>query len=137
MAHLKQAPIQYRPGPLVGWLAERSASWRVSENEAARRLAALSACRFGVGEYHCWSSWRSASTSVGAALNLRSPVARHATARTVQIEHAESWAGRRLTGSEAAHFLARHGLPMLRRSRTVLALAKHSKRAPAVEWSIT
>jgi hypothetical protein len=57
MTELKQPtqqppPIQYRPGPLLGrWLADLAAAWQVHENEAARRLAALAACRLGVDLY--------------------------------------------------------------------------------------
>jgi hypothetical protein len=51
MARRKQPPpIQYRPGPLLGrWLADLASGWWVSENEAARRLAALAACRLDLG----------------------------------------------------------------------------------------
>ena len=53
MAQTKQPPpIQFRPGPVLGrWLADLAAAWKVSANEAARRLAALAACHFDIS-YH-------------------------------------------------------------------------------------
>lgn len=57
-AHLREAarraagPFQFRPCPLLGrWLADLAGAWQVNENEAARRLAALAACRLDVGLY--------------------------------------------------------------------------------------
>jgi hypothetical protein len=39
-------PVQFRPGPLLGgWLADRATAWQVNENEAAKRLTCLAACR--------------------------------------------------------------------------------------------
>jgi hypothetical protein len=53
MAQRKQPPpIQYRPGPLLGrWVADLASGWRIRENEVARRLAALAACRLDLGVY--------------------------------------------------------------------------------------
>ena len=51
MPNAKQPPsIQFRPGPILATLiAEFASGWKVSENEAAKRLAALAACRLDVG----------------------------------------------------------------------------------------
>jgi hypothetical protein len=53
MTELKQLPpVQYRPGRLLArWLAEQAAAWKVTENEAARLLAAFAFCRLDVGLY--------------------------------------------------------------------------------------
>ena len=60
------APIQYRPGPLLGrWLAEQAAAWQVHENEAARRLAALAACHLDVGLHKLLKELADALTSGG------------------------------------------------------------------------
>jgi hypothetical protein len=48
----RQPPIQYRAGPLLGrWIAEYTAAWHTNDNEAARRLAALAACRLDISCY--------------------------------------------------------------------------------------
>ena len=67
MTETKQPPpIQYRPGPLLGrWLAEQAAEWKVNENEAARRLAALAACRLDAGLYKLLKELADALTSGG------------------------------------------------------------------------
>jgi hypothetical protein len=68
MTELKQPPpIQYRPGPLLGrWLAEQAAAWTVHENEAARRLAALAACRLDLGLYKLLKQLADALAPVGS-----------------------------------------------------------------------
>ena len=67
MTETKQPPpIQYRPGPLLGrWLADLAAAWQVKENEAARLLAALAACRLNVGLYKLLKELADALTSGG------------------------------------------------------------------------
>jgi len=67
MTETKQPPpIQYRPGPLLGrWLADLAAAWQVKENEAARLLAALAACRLDVGLYKLLKELADALTSGG------------------------------------------------------------------------
>ena len=48
----KNAPIQFRPGgSLARLLGEHALRWRISENEAARRLTALAACQLDAS-YH-------------------------------------------------------------------------------------
>jgi hypothetical protein len=68
MTETKQPPpIQYRPGPLLGrWLAEQAVAWTVHENEAARRLAALAACRLDVGLYKLLQELAVALAPVGS-----------------------------------------------------------------------
>ena len=53
MTELKQLPpVQYRSGrQLARWLPEQAAAWKVTENEAARLLAAFAFCRLDVGLY--------------------------------------------------------------------------------------
>jgi hypothetical protein len=67
MTETKQPPpIQYRPGPLLGrWLADLAAAWKVKDNEAARLLAALAACRLNVGLYKLLKELADALTSGG------------------------------------------------------------------------
>ena len=68
MTETKQPPpIQYRPGPLLGrWLADLAAAWQVKENEAARLLAALAACRLDVGLYKLLQELAVALAPVGS-----------------------------------------------------------------------
>jgi len=47
-----QAPIQFRPSDsLQRWIAEYAGTWEVTENEAAKRLAAVAASRLNVEYY--------------------------------------------------------------------------------------
>ena len=68
MTELKQPlPVQFRPGPLLGrWLADLAAAWQVHENEAARRLAALAACRLDLGLYKLLKQLADALAPVGS-----------------------------------------------------------------------
>jgi len=61
-------PVQFRPGPILGrWLAELAPIWKVNENEVARRLAALAACRLDIGHVKLLQQLSIALTAVGSS----------------------------------------------------------------------
>src|SRR5262249_3204238 len=44
--------VQFRPGlPMRRWLCDQAHTWGLTENETARRLTALAACRLEVADY--------------------------------------------------------------------------------------
>jgi hypothetical protein len=133
MAQAKQPPpIQYRPGPLLGrWVTDLAATWRLHENEVARRLAALAACRLDADCYPLLVKLAAALAPGGARPDFVLACDHVRTALDSANRARQDLAKRPLGEAETRAFIARTVEQAVRRRVVPLAQAEQEQQVQA------